>query len=149
MTSAAQKKREPGREHAFVNAQGSEVKTRDEAFAVQRDVSAEALQVTSKMRLHNGAVTFDMEVNYNPNTYPHVITGGRITSGICGAPWDITGGSIGTSLRLDARRPGGPGNCASTITIIGQFQVPLSYRGTYGFNGQTSSFNHTTQFMCD
>jgi len=148
MTSAAQKKKGQGREHQFINAQGSEVKTRDEAFATQRDVSTEALQVTAKMKLNNGALTFEMDVNYNPNTYPHVVTGGRITSGICGAPWDITGGSIGPSLRLTARRPGGSGNCAQTITIIGQFQVPLSYRGTYGFNGQTSSFNHTTQFLC-
>ncbi|UNO42739.1 hypothetical protein [Streptomyces sp. MST-110588] len=148
MTSAAQKKKGQGYEHQYVNAQGSEVKTRDEAFARQRDVSPQALAVTAKMRLNNGALTFDMEVTYNPNTYPHVVTGGQITSGICGAPWNITGGSIGPQLRLDGQRPGGPGNCASTITIIGQFQVPLSYRGTYGFNGQSSTFNHTTQVMC-
>ncbi|WP_030021284.1 hypothetical protein [Streptomyces monomycini] len=146
MTSAAQKRKGPGREHQFVNAQGSEVKTRDEAFAVQREISAEALQVTQKMALHNQALTFDMEVNYNPNT--NAITGGRITSGICGAPWDITGGSIGSSLRIEGKRPGTGGNCATTVTIIGQFQVPLSYRGTYGFNGQSTTFNCVTQLVC-
>ncbi|MER7394818.1 hypothetical protein ABT381_04790 [Streptomyces sp. NPDC000151] len=147
MTSAARKQGQ-GREHRFINAQGSEVKTRDEAFAAQRDVSAEALRVTAKMRLNNGALTFDMEVTYNPNTYPHVVTGGRITSGICGAPWDITGGELGPRLVLRAARPGGSGTCAQSMTVVGQFQVPLSYRGTYGFNGQSASFPHTTQYLC-
>lgn len=148
MTTASKKKGTARSEHTFINAQGSEVKTRDEAFAVQRDVSPQALEVSAKMKLNNGALSFDMEVKYNPNTYPHVVTGGTISTGICGAPWDITGGSIGSQLRLDGKRPGTGGSCASTITIIGQFQVPLSYRGTYGFNGQSSSFQHTTQFMC-
>ncbi|MFI0978982.1 hypothetical protein ACH4SP_18515 [Streptomyces sp. NPDC021093] len=133
------------REHRYLNPQGAEVKTRDEAFATLQDVSAEAVAVTAKLQLNNGATTFEMEIRFNPNTSPFVVTGGRITAGICGAPWDITGGSIGNQLRLDAKRAG-QGSCANTITIVGQYQNPPSYRGTYGFDGSSSSFNHTTLY---
>ncbi|CAM5649516.1 hypothetical protein GCM10010329_10070 [Streptomyces spiroverticillatus] len=137
---------EQRREHRYLNAQGAEVKTRDEAFAPLQDVTAEALAVPVKLQLNNGATTFEMELRINPNTYPFTVTGGRITSGICGAPWDITGGSIGNQLRLDAKRAG-QGSCANTITIVGQYQNPPSYRGTYGFDGASSSFNHTTLYQ--
>lgn len=60
--------------------------------------------------------------------------------------WDITGGSIGDQLRLDAERAG-QGSRASTITVVGQFQNPPSYRGTYGFEGSPSSVNHTTLYQ--
>ncbi|MGW7414219.1 hypothetical protein [Streptomyces sp. NPDC054863] len=132
-------------EHRHLNPQGAEVKTREEAFAALQDVSAEAVAVTAKLQLNNGATTFEMEIRFNPNTSPFTITGGRITAGICGAPWDITGGSIGNQLRLDAKRAG-QGSCANTITIVGQFQNPPSYRGTYGFDGASSTFNHTTLY---
>ncbi|MEU7580701.1 hypothetical protein AB0B50_24210 [Streptomyces sp. NPDC041068] len=135
-------------EHRFHNPQGAEVKTRDEAFASpMAEVSAEALSTDCKLTLHAGAVTFAIEVKYNPNTYPHVVTGGQITSGICGAPWDITGGFIGDTMRLDAKRAG-QGSCANTITIVGEYQNPPAYRGTYGFDGATSSFKHTTRYEC-
>ncbi|MFD4634441.1 hypothetical protein ACFVYR_34725 [Streptomyces sp. NPDC058284] len=151
MTTQARKQKDSQSrmsEHRFHNPQGAEVKTRDEAFAAPvADVSAEALSADCKLTLHNGTVTFAIEVRYNPNTYPHVVTGGRITSGICGAPWDITGGSIGETIRLDAKRSG-QGACASTITIVGEFQNPPAYRGTYGFDGASSSFKHTTRYEC-
>ncbi|MFG3255546.1 hypothetical protein [Streptomyces sp. NPDC048172] len=147
MGTAAQKKKGQVSEHRYINPQGAEVKTRDEAFAGTMEVSPEALQTSSKLELHNGAVTFAIEVKYNPNTYPHVVTGGQITSGICGAPWDITGGLIGQQIRLDAKRAG-QGSCASTLTIVGEYQNPPAYRGTYGFDGATSSFKHTTKFEC-
>jgi len=135
-------------EHRFHNPQGAEVKTRDEAFAApMAEVSAEALSTECKLTLHSGAVTFVIEVKYNPNTYPHVVMGGQITSGICGAPWDITGGTIGETIRLDAKRAG-QGSCANTITIVGEYQNPPAYRGTYGFDGATSSFKHTTRYEC-
>ncbi|GAB2791938.1 hypothetical protein [Streptomyces daliensis] len=151
MATAAQKKKggttAVRKEHRFINPQGAEVKTRDEAFASpQTEVPAEALEVTNTLALHNGAVTFAIEVTYNPNTYPHVVTGGRITCGICGAPWEITGGSIGQQLRLDAKRTGGQGSCADTLVIVGEYQNPPAYRGTYGFDGAASSFRHTTRF---
>ncbi|MEU8888367.1 hypothetical protein [Streptomyces sp. NPDC048442] len=143
--SSASQDKQRRTEHHYLNAQGAEVKTRDEAFSALQDVSAEAVAVTAKLQLNNGATTFEMEIRFNPNTSPFVITGGRITAGICGAPWDITGGSIGNQLRLDAKRAG-QGSCANTITIVGQYQNPPSYRGTYGFDGSSSSFNHTTLY---
>ncbi|MFD3929967.1 hypothetical protein [Streptomyces sp. NPDC058614] len=146
-TQAKRQKSQAGSERRFHNAQGAEVKTRDEAFAAQRDLSAEAVSTDAKLELHNGAVTFAIEVQYNPNTYPHVVTGGKISSGICGAPWDLTGGFIGETIRLDAKRSG-QGSCATTITIVGEFQNPPAYRGTYGFDGASSSFKHTTRYQC-
>ncbi|MES5822761.1 hypothetical protein [Streptomyces sp. RG80] len=135
-------------EHRFHNAQGAAVKTWDEAFAARQDVSPEAFATTAKLELHNGSATFALEVKYNPNTYPYVVIGGQITSGICGAPWDITGGFMGQTIRIDAKRPVDDGRCARTITIVGEFQNPPAYRGTYGFNGATSSFKHTTVYHC-
>ncbi|MFD9910649.1 hypothetical protein [Streptomyces sp. NPDC059063] len=148
MTTQARKQKAATRaEHRFFNPQGAEVKTRDEAFAAPMDVSAEAVSAQCALTLHNGQVTFAIEVKYNPNTYPHVVTGGQITSGICGAPWDLTGGHLGDTLRLDAKRAG-QGSCASTITIVGEYQNPPAYRGTYGFDGATSSFKHVTRYEC-
>ncbi|MFJ9177706.1 hypothetical protein [Streptomyces sp. NPDC102360] len=148
MTTQSRKGKSQTRsEHRFHNPQGAEVKTRDEAFATQREVSAEALTVDCKLELNNGSVTFAITAKINPNTHPFVVTGGQITSGICGAPWDITGGFIGDTIRLDAKRAG-QGSCASTITLVGEFQNPPSYRGTYGFDGASSSFKHTTRYLC-
>jgi hypothetical protein len=146
-TQARKQKGSAAAERHFHNAQGAQVKTRDEAFAMQQDTSPEAVSTSAKLELHNGAVTFAMEVKYNPNTYPHVVLGGQITSGICGAPWNITGGFIGETIRLDAKKAGS-GTCAETITIVGEFQNPPAYRGTYGFNGAASSFKHTTVYHC-
>jgi hypothetical protein len=108
-------------------------------------VSPQATSRTACLELHNGNVTFVIEVEFDPNTYPYVITGGTITSGICGAPWDVTGGSMGPQLRLTARRTGS-GSCADTFTAVGEYQVPPSWRGTYGFGGGSTSFTHTTVF---
>lgn len=132
-------------EHRFHNAQGAEVKTRDEAFAPRAEVSPEAVAATARLELHNGAtVTWELEVRYNPNTYPYVVTGGQITGTISGPPWNITGGFMGESVRLDATRH----DNTATVTIVGEFQNPPAYRGTYGFNGATSSFKHTTVYHC-
>ncbi|MGW0556307.1 hypothetical protein ACWDZ6_19220 [Streptomyces sp. NPDC002926] len=76
-----------------------------------------------------------------------MVTGGRITSGICGAPWDITGGTIGDQLRLDAKRAG-RGSCAGTITIVGEYQHPPGVPGYVRFEGATSSYMHTTRYGC-
>ncbi len=126
----------------FLDPSGKEVSSREESL-----VTPQAVTVTAKLDLNNGAVTFAMEVEYNPNTYPHVVTGGRITAGICGAPWEILGGFLGDTMRLDAKRAG-QGSCATTITIVGEYQNPPAYRGTYGFDGATSWFRHTTRFHC-
>ncbi|MFJ8823491.1 hypothetical protein ACIREE_17060 [Streptomyces sp. NPDC102467] len=148
MTTQARKQKGQSRgEHRFHNPQGAEVKTRDEAFAAQQDLSAEAVSVDCKLELSNGSITFAITARINPNTHPYVVTGGRITSGICGAPWDITGGFIGDTIRIDAKRSG-QGSCADTLTLVGEYHNPPSYRGTYGFDGATSSFQHTTRYLC-
>ncbi|MEV6511448.1 hypothetical protein [Streptomyces sp. NPDC051642] len=146
-TQAKRQKSQPGSEHRFHNPQGAEVKTRDEAFASEQDLSAEAVSASARLELHNGSMTFAIEVKYNPGTYPHVVTGGRITSGISGAPWDITGGFMGETIRLDAKRTG-QGSHAHAMTLVGEFQNPPAYRGTYGFDGDSSSFRHTTSYHC-
>ena len=144
-TQARKQKAAASMEHRFHNAQGAEVKTRDEAFATQQEVSPEAVSTTAKLELHNGAtVTWQLEVKYNPNTHPYVVLGGQITGTIAGPPWDITGGYIGDTIRLDAKQHNG----TTTVTIVGEYQNPPAYRGTYGFNGATSSFKHTTVYHC-
>jgi hypothetical protein len=145
MTTVAEKEKKKAaaaQATEYVAASGARVKDRDEARAAPLATTA-----TAELTLHNGSVTFELKVQYNPNSHPHVITGGQITSGICGAPWNITGGFFGDDLRVDAERAGA-GSCASTITIVGEYQRPSSYRGTYGFDGATSSFKHTTMYCC-
>jgi hypothetical protein len=124
----------------FLDATGAEVDTQETAAAAPQAGAA-----TACLELRNGAVSFVIEVNVDPNTYPFVISGGTIKSGICGAPWNVTGGFLGTSLRIDATRQGS-GSCADTIIVVGEEQFPPSWRGTYGFDGQSSSFKHSTLF---
>jgi hypothetical protein len=82
-------------------------------------VEPQAAAKTACIELHNGVVTFTINVNFDPNTYPFLVTGGTITAGICGAPWALTGGSLGNSLRIEATRQG-TGSCANTIIILGE-----------------------------
>ncbi len=113
--------------------------------AVAAAAAPQAGAATACLELRNGVVSFIIEVNVDPNTYPFVISGGTIKSGICGAPWNVTGGFLGTNLRVDATRQG-TGSCANTIIVVGEQQFPPSWRGTYGFDGQSSSFKHSTLF---
>lgn len=124
----------------FLDATAAEVKTQEAAAAAPQAGSA-----TACLELRNGVVSFIIEVNVDPNTYPFVISGGTIKSGICGAPWNVTGGFLGTNLRVNATRQG-TGSCANTIIVVGEQQFPPSWRGTYGFDGQSSSFKHSTLF---
>ncbi|MFF0065114.1 hypothetical protein ACFYRC_26860 [Streptomyces sp. NPDC005279] len=110
------------------------MKPRDEAFARPAEISAEALRTSAKLELQGGQITFAVEVTYNPNRYRHMVTGGRITSGTCGAPWDITGGTIGDQLRLDAKRAG-QDSCAGTITIVGEYRNPPGVPGYVRLRG--------------
>jgi len=128
----------PGAQRIYVGPTGTRVESRDQAFALP-----EAISIGVKLTLHNGGVTFEIEAQIDPNTFPFNLTGGQITSGICGAPWTITGGFLGDELRLEARRDGN-GACADTIVVVGEFVHPGAYRGTYGFDGTSSSFRHTT-----
>ena len=124
----------------FLDAGGAEAESQEAAAA-----APQAGASTACLELRNGVVSFIIEVNVDPNTYPFVISGGTIKSGICGAPWNVTGGFLGTNLRIDATRQG-TGSCANTIIIVGEQQFPPSWRGTYGFDGQSSSFKHSTLF---
>jgi hypothetical protein len=136
----------PTQEVEYFDPSGNLVESREAALtAALAAVEPAAVVKTACVELHNGAVTFTINVNFNPNTFPFLITGGTITTGICGAPWVVTGGFMGNSLRVEARRQGA-GSCANTIIIVGSFQNPPSWRGTYGFDGLSTSFQHTTLF---
>jgi len=112
------------------------------------DVGARAATSQACLTLHNGpGTTFQIRVTFNPNTYPYAVTGGSISGTICGSPnWAVTGGSIGNSLVINARRTSGGAGCANTVTIVGNFRNPPSYAGTYGFDGASTSFPHSTLF---
>lgn len=101
------------------------------------------------LELHNGpGVTWNITVTFDPNSIPFTITGGSIKGTICGSPnWRVTGGFLRPTLRITAQQTPPVGGCAGTVTIVGNFQDPPSYKGTYGFNGSSTSFNHTTLFL--
>jgi hypothetical protein len=110
-----------------------------------QDATALAAQVTTCLVLHSDATTFTIRVDVDANANPPQILGGQISGMICGGPWVITGGTIGSCLVLNASHQGS-GSCASTITIVGSFANPPRWVGTYGFNGDSSAFRHTTVF---
>jgi hypothetical protein len=101
---------------------------------------------TACLQLHLGSTVFNFNVNINPDVYPYPITGGTITGSICQAPWSVTAGSLGSALTIHGQRTPVPG-CASSISVIGNFDNPSSYVGTYGFNGSSTEFNHHTLFL--
>jgi hypothetical protein len=127
------------------DAQGAPVA--DYAAQAEAVKAAVVGQATACFELHNGAsVVWEIQVTLNPNTYPFHVLGGTIRGTICGSPaWTVTSGSFGTTLALEAFRTG-PGACASRVDIVGNFQTPSSYAGTYGFDGSRTSFPHTTLF---
>ena len=101
------------------------------------------------LELHNGpGVTWNITVNFDPNSIPFTITGGTIKGTICGSPkWQVTGGFLRPTLQITAKQTPPVAGCASTVTIVGNFQNPPSYKGTYGFNGSSTMFSHTTLFL--
>jgi hypothetical protein len=129
-------------QRTYINPFGTRVESREQALA-----TPEAVSTTTRLTLHNAGLTFEIEAEIDPNTYPFAFTGGQISADICGAPWNVTGGYLGDELRLEARRSG-QGPCAETIIVVGEFVAPGAYRGTYGFDGASSSFRHTTIYHC-
>lgn len=123
----------------YINPRGEQV---DSPEAV---TAAAVGQAKATVELRLGTVSFVIELVVDPNTHPFVITGGKIVSGICGAPWEVNSGNMGDDLLIKATRTGS-GSCADTITILGQHIFPSAWQGTYGFNGQSSMFTHTTLF---
>jgi hypothetical protein len=110
------------------------------------DATTQAVLTTACLELNNGAAaTFTMNVVADVNVNPPQVRGGQITGSICGSPWLITGGTLGPTLVLTARRQG-TGSCANTITIVGTFADPPRWVGTYGFDGNSTAFRHTTLF---
>jgi hypothetical protein len=107
---------------------------------------------TSCWELFNGAVQFMVEIETIPSFFGYFIVGGTIQSGLCGVPWAVVpggwlgnnsgAGPLGLSMHLDAVRQG-PGNCPNTLTIVGQNNPAIPcFIGTYGFNGQSTTFQH-------
>lgn len=131
---------------APIDADGKTVET----FAVATERVLAAGPATSKacLQLRNGsAVDWQIEVTVSLDSYPYLIIGGSIKGTICDSPnWQVTGGSLGGGLQINAKHTGS-GSCASTVTIVGNFLNPSSYGGTYGFNGSSSMFKHTTLFL--
>jgi hypothetical protein len=131
------------RTNQYFDAQGSPVA--DQAAWVDAIKASVVGEATACFELHNGAnVVWEIQVTFNPNTYPFHVLGGQIRGTICGPPWTITSGYFSTTLVLEGFHLGGP--CASQVDIVGNFQTPSSYAGTYGFDGNRTSFPHTTLF---
>lgn len=126
------------------DAQGNPVA--DLAAQMEAVRAAAVGEATACFELHNGAgVVWEIQVTFNPNTYPFHVLGGTIRGTICGSPsWTVKSGSFGTILVLEAFHSGG--TCASQVDIAGNFQIPSSYAGTYGFDGNRTAFPHTTLF---
>lgn len=96
------------------------------------------------LQLHNSLI-FNFDVTFDPNVTNFPISGGTITGGLCDASqWHVTGGHLGPSLLITATRPAG-GNCATQLTVTGNFANPSSYTGTYGFPG--TGFQQHTLFL--
>jgi hypothetical protein len=144
----------------FFDASGKEVKDRS-AQLVARVIPG-IQTATACLELHGvgngGSVTFEIQVIVNPNTYPFLILGGSIRGDICTVrdQWVVTGGSFGPHLVIAAKRvplansPNiaafGGTSCATDLRVVGFFQAPDSYAGSYGTNGSDSDFSHTTLF---
>jgi hypothetical protein len=110
-------------------------------------VAATAATANACLTLYGPGVTFPINITFNPTTL--AITGGSIKGDICDSgDWTVTGGSLVGGLTLNAKRTSGAGACATTITIVGTFQSPPSYKGTYGFDGSSTEFAHTTLYCC-
>lgn len=147
----------------FFGASGSEV--RDQAAHQAARVAPGIQTATACLELHGvgngGSVIFEIQVIVNPNTYPFLILGGTIRGDICNVladQWVVTGGSFGQHLVIEAKRvppvnappnislPVGSIGCATRLSVVGFYQPPDSYAGSYGSDGSNSDFSHTTLF---
>jgi hypothetical protein len=120
--------------------------------ALEEAIALPGAESRVSFRLINPIVTWEIEVLVNPNSHPFRILGGSIRGRICGSPcWTITGGHIGDDININAGGgcggKGGCPGCASTVTIVGKCICPPGYRGTYGFDGNSTAFNHTLLFL--
>lgn len=147
-SKAGTSKKASADQKGFFNAQGGAVPTKQ---AAQAAVAATLTTRRAYFELHyaGGGVIFEIEVLFNPS-FPFAITGGTIKGSICNSPtWVVTGGSMGPggALTINGSNVCPSTNCASSIIIKGICQCPPSYTGTYGFNGSSGPFGHTTLFL--
>ena len=144
----ARKKTAPADQVKFFDSRGGVAATRQEAFAADPAAAAATRRAYFELHSVGGGAIFEIEVFFNPTSYPFVITGGTIKGNICNSPtWVVTGGSIGPSVRIDGSNVCPSPNCASSISIVGKCQCTPSYIGTYGFDGSSTSFKHSTLFL--
>jgi hypothetical protein len=142
-----------GGKKAAVSAETKFYDARGGASATKQPAASFAgTQATRRayLELHydgGGPVIFEIEVNFIP-VFPFTITGGTIKGSICNSPtWVVTGGTMGPALTIRGSNVCPSPNCASSITIVGKCQCPPCFVGTYGFNGNSTAFGHTTLFL--
>ncbi|HWT02188.1 MAG TPA: hypothetical protein VN256_18195 [Pyrinomonadaceae bacterium] len=135
-------------EPRFFDAKGGAAETKQAALAIIPGAAPQTRRAYFELHYSGGGVIFEIEVLFNPTTYPFAITGGTIKGSICGSPsWVVTGGSIGPTLQINGSNVCPSPNCASSITVVGKCQCTPSYIGTYGFNGSSNMFKHSTLFL--
>lgn len=144
----ATKKSDDADQAKFFDARGGAAPTKQAALAAVAATTGATRRAYFELHYSGGGVIFEIEVLFNPTSYPFAITGGTIKGSICNSPtWVVTGGSIGPSLQINGSNVCPSPNCANTISIIGKCQCTPSYIGTYGFNGSSTMFNHSTLFL--
>lgn len=135
-------------EPRFFDAKGGAAPTKQAALAIIPGAAPQTRRAYFELHYSGGGVIFEIEVLFNPTSYPFQITGGTIKGSICNSPtWVVTGGSIGPSLQINGSNVCPSPNCASSITVVGKCQCTPSYIGTYGFNGSSNMFQHSTLFL--
>ncbi|HEX5733950.1 MAG TPA: hypothetical protein VF131_14040 [Blastocatellia bacterium] len=144
----ARKKTDDADQAKFFDSRGGAAATKQAALVAVPAAAAATRRAYFELHFAGGGTIFEIEVLFNPTSYPFVITGGTIKGSICNSPtWVVTGGSIGPSLQINGSNVCPSPNCASSISIVGKCQCTPSYIGTYGFNGSSTMFNHSTLFL--
>ena len=142
------KKKDTAAQAKFFNPRGGAVATKQAGLAAMAAAAAATRRAYFELHFAGGGVIFEIEVLFNPTSHPFAITGGTIKGSICNSPtWVVTGGSIGQSLQINGSNVCPSPSCASSITIIGKCECTPSYIGTYGFDGSSTMFNHSTLFL--
>jgi len=131
---------------AYIDAEGKMVE-KSEAMTAMKAKALSGSPAKACLQLHLGSTVFNFNLDINADTYPYPVTGGTITGNICGAPWHVTGGSLGSSLTIHGAINTPVSGCSSTISVVGNANVPSGYAGTYGFGGSSTMFNHHTLFL--
>lgn len=148
----ATKKSDDSDQGRFFDPRGGVAPTKQAAVAAAKGAgkagACEIRRAYFELHWSGGGVVFEIEVLFDPTSFPFAITGGTIKGSICGSPsWIVTGGSIGPALTINGSNVCPSPSCAPNISIVGKCQCTPSYIGTYGFFGSNSMFNHSTLFL--